>query len=94
MSYSKVSDKPLKLKRRSEFPTIDGGGVVQELGFIETKTYRYYWITTDELQAVIADLEAEAEDGWVIVNEPARTPIAEPLDLYNVQITMRRHVAE
>ena len=93
MSFSTVIDKPMKVARRSEQPTIDGESVIQELGFIETKVIRFYWITTDELQAEIVKLEAEAEDGWVIVGEVGRPPISEPLDLYNASITMRRHVA-
>ncbi len=91
--YSTVFDKPLKTKRRAELPTIDGESVVQELGFIEVKAYRFFWITTDQLQAEIEAKEAEAVDGWVIVGGVSRTPICEPLDLYNAQITMQRHVA-
>jgi len=93
MAYSTVLDKSLKMKRRSEVPTVDGESVVQELGFIEKKTYRFYWITTAELQAEIDAKEEEAVDGWVIVGEVTRSPIAEPLDLYNAQINMQRHVS-
>jgi hypothetical protein len=64
--------------------------MIQELGYSETKVYRFHWITTDELQAKIQELEAEAADGWVIVGEVGRTPIHEALDLYNAQVTMRR----
>jgi hypothetical protein len=93
MPYSTVLDKPLKTARRAELPTIDGESVIQELGYSETKIYRFYWITTDELQDKIRELEAEAEEGWVIVGEVARTPIHEPLDLYNVLVNMRRLVS-
>jgi hypothetical protein len=93
MPYSTVLDKPLKTARRAEVPTIDGESVIQELGYSETKIYRFYWITTDELQDKIRELEAEAEEGWVIVGEVARTPIHEALDLYNAQVNMRRLVA-
>ena len=92
--YSIVFDKPVKTKRRTEHPTIDGESIVQELGYNEVKVYRFFWITTDELQAEIAAKEAEAEDGWVIVGEVSRTAIHEALDLYNAQITMHRYVAE
>ncbi len=91
--YSTVFDKPLKTKRRAELPTIDGESIVQELGFIERKSYRFFWITTAELQAEIEAKEAEAVDGWVIVGEVGRDPISEPLDLYNAQINMQRYVS-
>lgn len=90
MDYSTVYDKPLKTARRNEIPTIDGESVVQEMGFIETKAYRFHWITTDQLQLKIQDLEAEAVDGWVIVGDVVRDPINEALDLYSVRISMRR----
>ena len=64
MAYSTVLDKPLKVKRRSDFPTIDGESIIQELGYMETKIYRFYWITTAELQTELEALEAEA-DGWM-----------------------------
>jgi hypothetical protein len=93
MAYSTVIDRPLKMARRTENPTIDGESIIQELGYVETKTYRFYWITTPELQAEIEKLEAEAEDGWVIVGDVSRSPIHEALDLYNAQVTMRRLVS-
>jgi hypothetical protein len=93
MAYSTVFDKPFKTKRRTELPTIDGESVVQELGFIERKVYRFYWITTAELQSEIEAKEAEAVDGWVIVGDVSRTAIHEALDLYNAQINMQRHVS-
>lgn len=93
MAYSTVFDKPLKSARRTENPTIDGESVVQELGFIETKAYRFHWITTAELQGKVLELEAEAVDGWVIVGDVGREPIHEALDLYNARVVMRRHTA-
>lgn len=93
MRYSTVFDKPLKIKRRVEQPTIDGKSVVQELGYIERKTYRFFWITTAELQQEIQAKESEAYDGWVIVGDVGRTAIHEALDLYNAQINMQRYVS-
>jgi hypothetical protein len=93
VAYSTVFDKPLKMKRRTEMPTVDGESVVQELGSIERKIYRFFWITTAELQAEIEAKEAEAVDGWVIVGDVTRSPISEPLDLYNAQINMQRYVS-
>jgi len=93
MSYSTVLDKPLKTARRAEVPTVDGESVIQELGYSETKIYRFHWITTEELQAKIQELEGEAVDGWIIVGEVGRTPIHEALDLYNAQVTMHRMVS-
>ena len=93
MAYSTVFDKPSKSARRTENPTIDGESVVQELGFIETKAYRFHWITTAELQGKVLELEAEAVDGWVIVGDVSREPIHEALDLYNARVVMRRHTA-
>ncbi len=51
MAYSTVFDKPLRVARRAELPTIDGESVIQEMGYIWVKGYRFQWITTDELQA-------------------------------------------
>ena len=93
MGYSTVFDKPLKTARRAETPTIDGESVIQELGFIETKGYRFHWITTAELQEKILEFEAEAVDGWVIVGDVGREAIHEALDLYNARVVMRRHTA-
>ena len=93
MGYSTVFDKPLKTARRAETPTIDGESVIQELGFIETKAYRFHWITTAELQEKILEFEAEAVDGWVIVGDVSREAIHEALDLYNARVVMRRHTA-
>lgn len=91
--YSTVFDKPVKVKRRSEHPTVDGESIIQELGYVETKIYRFYWIRTDELNEEIRRKEEEASDGWFIAGEVSRSPIAEPLDLYNAQLVMRRYVS-
>ena len=90
--YSIMIDDPLRQKRESETPIIDGGSVIQTMGYIERKTYRYYWITTPQLQAELVLLEEQGADGWIIdgVN---RAPIADPLDLYNAQVTMHRQVS-
>ncbi len=93
-SYSKVIDSPVKTKRRSEHPVVDGTSVIQELGYIERKVYRFYWITTVQLQAEIEALESEADDGWVLSGEPSRTPIHEALDLYNVTVAMHRYTSD
>ena len=92
-SYSKVVDNPVKTKRRSEHPVIDGGSVIQELGYIERKSYRFFWITTEQLQAEIEALESEAADGWILSSEVSRTPIHEALDLYNATIAMHRYIS-
>ncbi len=93
MAYSTVYDKPLKTKRVTNIPTIDGESVVQELGFVETKAYRFHWITTAELQDEIKGKEEEAADGWVLVGEVRRVPIHEALDLYNAEIQMMRYTS-
>lgn len=91
MAYSIVFDKPIRVARRVEMPTIDGESVVQELGYVWTKAYRFQWITTDELQAKIQELEAEVVDGWVIVGDVARDPVHEALDLYFARVSMRKY---
>ncbi len=91
MAYSTVFDKPLRVARRVELPTIDGESVIQEMGYIWVKGYRFQWITTDELQAKIQQLEAEAVDGWVIVGDVARDPIHPALDLYMVRVIMHKY---
>lgn len=93
MGYSKVIDPVLKIPRQSPHPLVDGDQIVQQLGYIERKVIRLFWITTAQLQTEIDALEADADDGWVIDGEPARTPIQDPLDLYNVVISMRRQVS-
>lgn len=91
--YSVVLDKPLKQKRVAERPTVDGESVLQALGFRETKIYRFFWITTAELQDEIQRKEEETADGWIITGEIGRTPIHDALDLYNAVITMQRMVS-
>jgi hypothetical protein len=92
MGFSTVLDKPLKQKRRTERPILTGESIVQELGVVETKTYRFFWITTAELQAKIQELEQEAADGWVIVGDVSRTAVHDALDLYNASVTMHRYM--
>lgn len=91
MAYSTVYDLPYRVARRVEMPTIDGESVVQELGYLWIKGYRFHWMTTAELQARLALLEAEASEGWVIVGEVAREAIHEALDLYNVRVQMHKY---
>ena len=93
-SYSKVIDSPVKTKRRSEHPVVDGTSVIQELGYIERKVYRFYWITTAQLQGEIEALESGADDGWMLTREPSHTPIHEALDLYNVTVAMHRYTSD
>jgi hypothetical protein len=92
MRYSKVVDGPLRVSRRVEHPTLDGGSVIQHLGVRESCTYRFYWITREDFQQELSVLEAMAEQGWVIDGDPAVTPVMEPLDLYNVVVRMHRLV--
>jgi len=93
MAFSKVVDPVIRIPRQREHPLVDGTSTVQQLGYIERKTIRLYWITNEELQTEITALEAEADEGWVIDGEPGRTPVQDPLNLYNVVINMRRLVA-
>jgi len=93
MGYSKVVDPVVKIPRQKEHPLVNGESVVQQLGYLERKIVRLYWITNAELQTEITAIEAEAGEGWVIDGEPGRTPVQDPLDLYNVVINMRRVVA-
>jgi hypothetical protein len=92
MAYSVVRDLPFRVKRRVPIPTVDGNSVIQELGYLERQAYRFYWIRTSELQLEIEALEDLAGEGWIIAGEPSRTPIVEPLDLYNVSVTLERMV--
>lgn len=92
--YSIVEFKPLRQKRRSENPTIDGGSIIQELGFEEWWISIYHWITTAQLQDRIALHEEAAVDGWVIQGQVGRTPIHEALDLFNAQVTLHRYIAK
>ncbi len=96
MGYSKVIDPVVKIKRTNLVPLITGEGVVQELGYVERKMYRYFWITSAELQAEVDSIQTtEAEDGWVIEGEPARVPVHNVIvDLFNVEIILYRFVSE
>ena len=65
---------------------------MQELGFIERKSYKFFWINTAALQAEIDDIQTiEAGSGWAIEGEPAREPVHEVIDdLFNAQINLYR----
>lgn len=89
MRYSKLVDGPIRIPRTVEHPTLDGGAVIQKLGVKETVTYRYYWITKEELQA---ELDSLLEQAWVLDGEPSLTPVAPPLDLYNANVKLHRLV--
>jgi len=92
MGYSTVIDPALKRRVQIEKKLIDGGSVIQEAGYTEVKTIRFFWITQSELDTEISNYEAESSDGWVIDNI-TRTPIQPPLDLYNVTIQMHRTIS-
>jgi len=96
MEYSKVVDPVVKVKRTNLVPLIKGDGIVQELGYVERKTYRFFWINTGELQAEIDTIQTtEAADGWVMEGEPARVPVHDVIvDLFNAEIILYRFVAE
>lgn len=94
MAYSTVITPAVQVRRRSERPTVDGSSIIQELGYGESKTYRFFWITAAQLQAEILILEAMASDGWVIVGDVSKTAVHEALDLFNAQVTLHRYVEE
>lgn len=96
MSYSKVVDPVVKIKRTNLVPLVNGSGVLQELGYVERKTYRFFWVNSAELQAEIDAIQVtEAEEGWAIEGEPVRTPVHEVItDLFNVVINLYRFVSE
>ena len=91
MSYSKVIEPALKTKRVNAMPLIGGAGVIQDLGYIERKTHRFFWITTAELQVEI-DIEVAA--GWTLDGDPSRTLVHEAItDLFNAEATYYRFIA-
>lgn len=91
MSYSKVIEPALKTKRVNAMPLIGGAGVIQELGYIERKTHRFFWITTAELQA---EIDAEVAAGWTLDGDPSRTLVHEAItDLFNAEVTYYRFIA-
>jgi hypothetical protein len=93
MAFSKIEDTAFTLKRRAVRPLLDGSQNVQELGYTEQRSIRYFWITTAELQQELLALESEVSAGWVLDGEPGRVPIQDPLDLYNVVVNLRRMTA-
>lgn len=94
MAYSTVITPAIRVRRRSERPTVDGSSIIQELGYGETKSYRFFWITAAQLQAEIEILEAMASDGWVITGEVSKSAIHDALDLFNAQVNLHRYVEE
>jgi len=72
-------------------PLIGGAGVIQELGYIQKKTHRFFWITTAELQA---EIDTEVALGWVLDGDPSRTLVHEAIpDLFNAEATYFRYSA-
>ena len=91
MSYSKVIEPALKTKRVNAMPLIGGAGVIQDLGYIERKTHRFFWITTAELQV---EIDAEVAAGWILDGDPSRTLVHEAIaDLFNAEATYYRFIA-
>ena len=91
MSYSKVIEPALKTKRVNAMPLIGGAGVIQELGYIERKTHRFFWITTAELQA---EINTEVAAGWTLDGDLSRTLVHEAIaDLFNAEATYYRFIA-
>ena len=85
----------IRTEVRSEQRTIDGGSVIQVLGYREVQSVLYDWIDTDDLQAQIEELEAMAADGWVIDGDPgtARTEIVQKLGIFRLQVNLHRFVS-
>lgn len=92
MAYSKVTDPVVRMLRRSENILIEGDADIQDLNYIERKAIRIYWAINSEIQAEIVSAEAEVSNGWIIDGEISRTPVVEPLNLYNAVINMHRYV--
>jgi len=92
MNYSKVIDPAFKVKRVNVVPLLNGSAVIQELGYIERKTYRFFWINASELEAEIENIQTiEAGSGWAMEGEPSMAPVHEVIgDLFNVQINLHR----
>lgn len=85
-------DDPIYLSRRSIHPTVDGNVVIQEMGYVWQWVWRFQWITTPELQEWIGTLEGYSADGWFLADQRVeRTPVTDPLDLYNARITLERY---
>ena len=92
MAYSKVIDPAFKIKRVNVVPLLNGSSVIQELGYIEKKSYRYFWITSAELETEVENIQAvEAGSGWAIDGDVARQPVLDVYpDLFNVQVNLSR----
>ncbi|MBW1971252.1 MAG: hypothetical protein JRI44_00215 [Deltaproteobacteria bacterium] len=91
--YFEVIDPPVRRKRIIEIPTLDGGSVIQQAGYIEEKNIRLYWISNDKLQDYIHSSESEMENGWII-DKVSRNAVEPSLDIYNVTINMHRIIKE
>lgn len=91
MAYSTVIDPVIKTKRVNAMPLIGGAGEIQDLGYIEKKAYRFFWINTSELQT---EIDAIVDSGWVLEGDPNRTLVHQAIpDLFNAEATFYRFVA-
>lgn len=91
MIYSTVIDPVIKTKRVNAMPLVGGAGEIQDLGYIEKKVYRFFWITTFELQA---EIDAVVDDGWVLDGDPSRSLVHQAIpDLFNAEASFYRFVA-
>ena len=91
MTYSTVIDPAIKTKRVNAMPLVGGAGEIQDLGYIEKKTYRFFWITTSEFQT---EIDAVVNDGWVLDGDPSRSLVHQVIpDLFNAEVTFYRFIA-
>lgn len=91
MPYSKVVEPVLKTKRVSSMPLIGGAGVIQDLGYIERITHRFFWITTAELES---EIDTQVALDWVMDGDPNRVLVHNAIsDLFNADVTYYRYVA-
>lgn len=84
-----VEGPELKILRQVAVPIIDGGQVVQKLGYLVRKPWKMFWATESEIEAKISEIQGSAIPGsgpWVLEGDPSITPIYPPLDLYNVEL--------
>lgn len=91
MAYSTVIDPVIKTKRVNAMPLVGGAGEIQNLGYIEKKAYRFFWITTSELQA---EIDAVVNDDWVLDGDPSRSSVHQAIpDLFNAEVNFYRFTA-
>lgn len=91
ITYSKVIEPAIKTRRVNAMPLIGGAGSIQNLGYMEKKTLRFFWITTAELQA---EIDTEVAAGWTLDGDPGRTLVHEAItDLFNAEATFYRFLA-